>query len=96
MPLPGMAPGGFMGHDGSMHTMMSTQMMMAAAAAAAANALPQQRPIRVGRGVTDPAAYAHKLFIGQIPFEATEHDLVSVHGWVGGLGSRGAGGVLGQ
>jgi hypothetical protein len=24
---------------------------------------------KLGRGVTDPAAYAHKLFIGQIPFE---------------------------
>lgn len=30
---------------------------------------PQLRPIKLGRGVADPAAYAHKLFIGQIPFE---------------------------
>lgn len=33
------------------------------------------RPIKLGRGVADPAAYAHKLFIGQVPYEATEQDL---------------------
>lgn len=38
-------------------------------------AAPGSRPFRLGRGVTDPSVYAHKLFIGQIPFEATEHDL---------------------
>ncbi len=30
---------------------------------------------KVGRGVADPAAYAHKLFVGQVPLEATEADL---------------------
>lgn len=39
---------------------------------------PAPRPFRLGRGVSDPAAYAHKLFIGQIPFEAGEHDLWTV------------------
>ena len=34
---------------------------------------------KLGRGVTDPGAYAHKLFIGQIPFE------------VGGSAGRGNG-----
>jgi hypothetical protein len=32
------------------------------------------RHTKLGRGVSDPAAYAHKLFVGQIPFE--------VGGWV--------------
>ena len=30
---------------------------------------------KVGRGVVDPGVYAHKLFVGQVPFEATEQDL---------------------
>lgn len=30
---------------------------------------------KVGRGVADPAVYQHKLFVGQVPFEATEQDL---------------------
>jgi RNA recognition motif-containing protein len=30
---------------------------------------------KLGRGVTDPVAYKHKLFVGQLPFEATEQDL---------------------
>lgn len=33
------------------------------------------RPGRIGRGVADPNAYAHKLFVGQIPFDASEQDL---------------------
>lgn len=31
--------------------------------------------VKLGRGVSDPSVYAHKLFVGQIPFEATEQDL---------------------
>lgn len=30
---------------------------------------------KIGRGVVDPTVYAHKLFVGQVPFEATEQDL---------------------
>lgn len=30
---------------------------------------------KLGHGVLDPAVYAHKLFVGQLPFELTEHDL---------------------
>ncbi len=30
---------------------------------------------KIGRGVVDTTVYAHKLFVGQIPFEATEQDL---------------------
>jgi hypothetical protein len=33
------------------------------------------RAVKVGRGVSDPSVYAHKLFIGQVPFEAEEGDL---------------------
>jgi len=41
---------------------------------------PQPGPVvshnkKVGRGVVDPTVYSHKLFVGQIPFEATEQDL---------------------
>ncbi|RMZ53538.1 hypothetical protein APUTEX25_003360, partial [Auxenochlorella protothecoides] len=46
---------------------------------------PQLRPIKLGRGVADPAAYAHKLFIGQIPFEATEQDLWAIFSPVGDI-----------
>lgn len=30
---------------------------------------------KIGCGVVDPTVYAHKLFVGQVPFEATEQDL---------------------
>ena len=30
---------------------------------------------KVGRGVSDPSVYSHKLFVGQVPFEASEQDL---------------------
>ncbi len=30
---------------------------------------------KIGRGVVDPTVYTHKLFVGQVPFEATEQDL---------------------
>lgn len=37
---------------------------------------PMQPPTgKLGRGVSDPIVYGHKLFIGQVPFEATEQDL---------------------
>eukprot|EP00887_Chlorella_sp_A99_P006321 scaffold3.g6321.t1 len=91
MALPGMGPGGYglplHHHEGGMHGMMAGggmgMQMMAAAAAAVAAGVPQQRPVKVGRGVTDPAAYAHKLFIGQVPFEAGEHDLWALFSPVG-------------
>ena len=40
---------------------------------------------KLGRGVTDPAAYAHKLFIGQIPFDASEQDLWALFAPVGDI-----------
>lgn len=59
------------------------QMMMAAAAAAAQVGPPHGRPIKLGRGVSDPSAYHHKLFVGQVPFEANEHDLWALFSPVG-------------
>lgn len=83
LPLPGMAPG-LMGSGGDLHMMSNAAaaaMMMAAAHAAHGGpagspggpqgglAAARGTPIKLGRGVTDPACYQHKLFIGQIPYE---------------------------
>lgn len=75
IPLPGM-PHGLMGSSGelqSMHMMGGAAMMMAAAHAAHSGSGspggPRGGHVKLGRGVVDPAAYQHKLFIGQIPFE---------------------------
>jgi hypothetical protein len=81
MPLSGMP--GLMGSNGDIHMMGSAAMMMAAAHAQAqqhsgspvAATGGRNGAIKLGRGVTDPACYQHKLFIGQIPFEAIEQDL---------------------
>jgi hypothetical protein len=75
MPLSGMP--GLMGSNGDIHMMGSAAMMMAAAHAQAqqhsgspvAATGGRNGAIKLGRGVTDPACYQHKLFIGQIPFE---------------------------
>lgn len=89
LPLPGMGPG-LMGSGGDLHMMSNAAaaaMMMAAAHAAHGGpagspgglqggpAAARGTPIKLGRGVTDPACYEHKLFIGQIPYEAVEQDL---------------------
>jgi hypothetical protein len=71
---------GLMGSSGDIHMMnnAAAAMMMAAAHAHNNNSgggspgggLPASRGnIKLGRGVVDPAAYQHKIFIGQIPFE---------------------------
>jgi len=44
----------------------------------AAPFMPPMQPqgaTKLGLGVTDPSVYAHKLFVGQVPFDATEYDL---------------------
>lgn len=88
IPLPGM-PHGLMGSSGelqNMHMMGGAAMMMAAAHAAhngsGSPGGPRGGHVKLGRGVVDPAAYQHKLFIGQIPFEVRKEWLVgcaSVH-----------------
>jgi hypothetical protein len=75
IPLGGMP--GLMGGGSDMHMMSSAAMMMAAAHAQAQHGGGSPPPasvgrggaIKLGRGVADPVAYQHKLFIGQIPFE---------------------------
>lgn len=83
IPLAGMH-GLHLGSSSDMHMMNSAAMMMAAAHAQAHGGGGGSPPgghvgrggaIKLGRGVADPSAYAHKLFIGQIPFEAIEQDL---------------------
>jgi cold-inducible RNA-binding protein len=37
--------------------------------------MPPPHGRKVGRGVADPSVYQHKLFVGQVPFEAAEQDL---------------------
>ena len=77
IPLAGMH-GLHLGSSSDMHMMNSAAMMMAAAHAQAHGGGGGSPPgghvgrggaIKLGRGVADPSAYAHKLFIGQIPFE---------------------------
>jgi len=48
---------------GYQHTMMDMRAMM------------PQPAGKLGHGVSDPGVYEHKLFVGQVPFELTEHDL---------------------
>lgn len=72
---------GLMGSSGDLHMMphsaQQAAMMMAAAHAAHSGGSSPGGPqpmgrggaIKLGRGVADPSAYQHKLFIGQIPFE---------------------------
>ena len=82
-------PHGLMGSSGelqNMHMMGGAAMMMAAAHAAhngsGSPGGPRGGHVKLGRGVVDPAAYQHKLFIGQIPFEVRKEWLVgcaSVH-----------------
>lgn len=50
------------------------QMQYMAAAAAAPGTV-MRIGAKLGRGVSDPSLYAHKLFIGQLPFEIVESDL---------------------
>lgn len=90
-------PQGLMGSNGELHMMSNAAaaaMMMAAAAHAAhggPNGSPGNGPsarggaIKLGRGVADPSAYQHKLFIGQIPFEAAEQDLWALLSPVGDI-----------
>lgn len=52
-----------MGVENGMHMMNAAGMMLGSTRG------------KLGWGVADPEAYAHKLFIGQIPFEASEQDL---------------------
>lgn len=59
------AMAGYMGAENGMHMMNHAGLLLAGPG----------RGIKLGRGVPDPAAYAHKLFIGQIPYEAVEQDL---------------------
>ena len=70
--LPGM-PHGLMGSSGelqSMHMMGGAALMMAAAHGGSGSPGGLRGGhVKLGRGVVDPAAYQHKLFIGQIPFE---------------------------
>ncbi|PRW59813.1 CUGBP Elav-like family member 2 isoform X2 [Chlorella sorokiniana] len=91
IPLPGM-PHGLMGSSGelqNMHMMGGAAMMMAAAHAAHSGSGspggPRGGHVKLGRGVVDPAAYQHKLFIGQIPFEAIEQDLWTLFAPVGDI-----------
>jgi hypothetical protein len=91
IPLPGM-PHGLMGSNGelqNMHMMGGAAMMMAAAHAAHSGSGspggPRGGHVKLGRGVVDPAAYQHKLFIGQIPFEAIEQDLWTLFAPVGDI-----------
>ena len=71
--LPGMP--GLMGSNGDIHMLGNAAMMMAAAHAHNSGSSPPgsgpvgRGNIKLGRGVVDPAAYKHKLFIGQIPYE---------------------------
>lgn len=85
---------GLMGSSGELHMMNNAAMMMAAAAHAHNNGVGSPNgaaplgairngAIKLGRGVVDPAAYQHKLFIGQIPFEAVEQDLWTLFAPVG-------------
>ena len=76
-------PHGLMGSSGelqNMHMMGGAAMMMAAAHAAhngsGSPGGPRGGHVKLGRGVVDPAAYQHKLFIGQIPFEVRKEWLV--------------------
>lgn len=56
---------GYMGAENGMQLMNHPGLLLAGPG----------RGTKLGRGVPDPAAYAHKLFIGQIPYEAVEQDL---------------------